>query len=113
MALDAGRQNDDRAGMAPADADSSGDAGPARGAAGAAMAFIERTIRKLWSLRAPAGQALEQLWSRAAETWVGRYLSSTLLRRIVFSNILGLTILLVGVLYISQFNIWLTCLCQV
>jgi two-component system, OmpR family, sensor histidine kinase ChvG len=42
-----------------------------------------------------------------ARTALGRYVSSSLLRRIVISNLLGLTILLVGALYLSQFNKWL------
>ncbi len=41
------------------------------------------------------------------DTMLWRYISSTLLRRIVVSNLLGLTVLLLGVLYLSQFNVWL------
>ncbi|MEN2495307.1 MAG: Adaptive-response sensory-kinase SasA [Hyphomicrobiaceae bacterium hypho_1] len=38
---------------------------------------------------------------------LSRYISSSLLRRIVVSNLLGLVVLFFGFLYISQFNIWL------
>ncbi len=42
-----------------------------------------------------------------ADTMLWRYISSTLLRRIVVSNLLGLVVLFFGVLYLSQFNVWL------
>lgn len=41
------------------------------------------------------------------DTWLMRFISRTLLRRIVASNLLGLTILMMGLTYLIQFNSWL------
>ena len=43
-------------------------------------------------------------WSRTA---IARYISGTLLRRILVSNLLGLAVLLGGVLYLSATHSWL------
>ena len=56
---------------------------------------------------APLAGAINSFFVRLAETAVWRYISSTLLRRIVVSNLLGLVVLFFGVLYLSQFNVWL------
>ncbi|MGI9423164.1 MAG: stimulus-sensing domain-containing protein [Hyphomicrobiaceae bacterium] len=55
----------------------------------------------------PLAQAVDRLFERLADTFVVRFVSSTLLRRIIVSNLLGLVVLLFGVLYLSQFNVWL------
>ena len=44
-------------------------------------------------------------WAR--RTWLMRFISRTLLRRIVASNLLGLVIVLLGLLYLTKFNNWL------
>ncbi len=41
------------------------------------------------------------------DTWLMRFISRSLLRRIVASNLLGLAILLAGLTYLIQFNSWL------
>lgn len=40
-------------------------------------------------------------------TWLMRFISRTLLRRIIASNLLGLGILMMGLTYLIQFNSWL------
>jgi len=55
----------------------------------------------------PMGQRIDSFFSRLDDTILWRYISSSLLRRIVVSNLLGLVVLFFGVLYLSQFNIWL------
>ncbi|MGI9525202.1 MAG: stimulus-sensing domain-containing protein [Hyphomicrobiaceae bacterium] len=57
-------------------------------------------------------QAFIQSTFESLSAWLGgtvlwRYISSTLLRRIIVSNLLGLIVLFFGVLYLSQFNVWL------
>lgn len=56
---------------------------------------------------APVSAVVERAGTRVANAWIVRLVSSSLIRRIVISNMLGLLILLLGVLYLSQFNIWL------
>lgn len=55
----------------------------------------------------PIGRWFTRQWHRVGGDRFSRFLSSSLLRRIVMSNLLGLAILFAGALYLSQFNIWL------
>lgn len=58
-------------------------------------------------LLVPATKATDDFFARLSDTALWRYISSTLLRRIIVSNLLGLIVLFFGVLYLSQFNVWL------
>jgi len=55
----------------------------------------------------PIGEYVDSFFAWLSDTMVWRYISSSLLRRIVVSNLLGLIVLFVGVIYVSQFNVWL------
>ena len=55
----------------------------------------------------PITDGVDSALSNLSNTAVGRFVTSNLLRRIVVSNLLGLAVLFVGVLYPSQFNVWL------
>jgi two-component system sensor histidine kinase ChvG len=68
--------------------------------ASAAWRWIQSVLKPMSGFFSAAGTAL-------ARTPPGRYITSSLLRRIVMSNLLGLAILFIGALYLSQFNIWL------
>ena len=50
---------------------------------------------------------LQPVASFMRKTWFMRFIGRTLLRRIVASNLLGLTILMMGLTYLIQFNSWL------
>lgn len=84
---------------------------PARAALSRLLADMQRHVATanaaLEPFTTPVGKAIERVWTAAGNTWLGRRVSSSLIRRIVISNILGLVILLLGVLYLSQFNVWL------
>ena len=69
--------------------------------------FSQRATRHVQRLLVPAAKALDDFFASAADTVLWRYISSTLLRRIIVSNLLGLMVLFIGVLYLSQFNVWL------
>ena len=66
----------------------------------AALGGIRQRLR-------PIGQHIDVFFSWLGNTIMWRYISSSLLRRIVVSNLLGLLVLFFGVLYLSQFNVWL------
>jgi len=55
----------------------------------------------------PVSQGIDIFFYWLGDTMLWRYISSSLLRRIVVSNLLGLIVLFFGVLYLSQFNVWL------
>ena len=69
--------------------------------------FSQRSTRYLQRLLVPAVKAADEFFASLADTVLWRYISSTLLRRIIVSNLLGLMVLFIGVLYLSQFNVWL------
>lgn len=55
----------------------------------------------------PVSEKIDAALSSLSDTAVGRFVTSNLLRRIIVSNLLGLVVLLFGVLYLSQYNVWL------
>ena len=55
----------------------------------------------------PLTNSVDAALSNLSDTTVGRFVTNNLLRRIVVSNLLGLAVLFIGVLYLSQFNVWL------
>jgi two-component system, OmpR family, sensor histidine kinase ChvG len=64
-------------------------------------------LSRLQSAAARLVNPLQRAFEAVGTTRLGRFLSSSLLRRIVMSNLLGLTILFAGAMYLSQFNVWL------
>jgi two-component system sensor histidine kinase ChvG len=60
----------------------------------------DRVAAAIWPWVAPVARVL-------GKTLIIRFISRTLLRRIVASNLLGLLILLMGLTYLIQFNSWL------
>ena len=67
---------------------------------GAALVRVEPFYR-------PVADKIDEGLATLNDTAVVRFVTSNLLRRIVASNLLGLAVLFLGVLYLSQFNIWL------
>ena len=67
---------------------------------GAALVRVEPFYR-------PVADRIDEGLSALNDTAVVRFVTSNLLRRIVASNLLGLAVLFLGVLYLSQFNVWL------
>jgi len=65
--------------------------------------WAERVVR----LCSPVALSLERIWDALGRMSLVRFISSSLLRRIVISNLLGLAVMFLGVLYLSQFNIWM------
>ncbi len=68
---------------------------------------LRGVARALGRNAAPVTGWIDRFFDGLADTGLWRYISSTLLRRIVVSNLLGLIVLFFGVLYLSQFNVWL------
>lgn len=66
-------------------------------------AMVDTVGRALGPLAGAAQRALSGL----ADTAVVRFITGSLLRRIILSNLLGLVVLFFGVLYLSQYNVWL------
>ena len=66
----------------------------------ALRAVHDRVAAILWPVFAPIARVL-------GNTLVMRFISRTLLRRIIASNMLGLLILMMGLTYLIQFNSWL------
>ncbi len=62
---------------------------------------------RLWSVLAPAAAVLAAIARWAGGSWIARYIGASLSRRIFVSNIAGLCVLLVGILYLSKHNAWL------
>jgi two-component system sensor histidine kinase ChvG len=60
----------------------------------------DRIAAALWPVFAPVARVL-------GNTLIMRFISRTLLRRIVASNLFGLLILMLGLTYLIQFNSWL------
>ena len=58
---------------------------------------------------APVGAFLRRigLYQLLTEGPIVRFVSKTLLRRIIFANLIGLAVLLGGVFYLSQYHAWL------
>lgn len=54
-----------------------------------------------------AWRAVRPVWRWLTSAPPAKFISRSLLRRIIVSNLLGLVILLVGMLYVSQDNVWL------
>ena len=71
-----------------------------RAATRALRAVHDRVAAILWPVFAPVARVL-------GNTLVMRFISRTLLRRIIASNMLGLLILMMGLTYLIQFNSWL------
>ena len=71
-----------------------------RAATRALRAVHDRVAAILWPVFAPIARVL-------GNTLVMRFISRTLLRRIIASNMLGLLILMMGLTYLIQFNSWL------
>ena len=67
---------------------------------GAALVRVEPFYR-------PVADKIDEGLATLNDTAVVRFVTSNLLRRIVASNLLGLAVLFLGVLYLSQFNVWL------
>ncbi len=60
--------------------------------------------------RRAGNEALTQIkpaWAWVANSWLGRTISRSLRRRIMFSNLIGLALLVFGWILLSQQNIWL------
>lgn len=55
----------------------------------------------------PVAAFFSRVGLRFADSWLGHFATKTLARRIFFSNLLGLTILLMGILWLSQHQAWL------
>ena len=93
----------------PADADEVTSAASPRAMLGrtALTGYLRDFDRTLKRALAPLAGAVNEFFAWLAESAVWRYISSTLLRRIVVSNLLGLIVLFFGVLYLSQYNVWL------
>lgn len=70
-----------------------------------ASVLAARAVALLSALVWPA---LVWLGERLADTAIGRFVSASLTRRIIVSNIFGLLILLGGYFYLAQSRVWLT-----
>jgi len=79
----------------------------ARGPLSEAARGVVLLLSLLRSAAAQLVRPLQRAFEAAGNTRLGRFLSSSLLRRIVMSNLLGLTILFAGAMDLSQFNVWL------
>lgn len=69
--------------------------------------YLDRFYVTVGPYLAPIGRALAPVGRFVRGTWPMRFISRTLLRRIIASNLLGLGILLMGLTYLIQFNSWL------
>ncbi len=63
--------------------------------------------RRAVAMLSPAWALLVAGAKRAGGSWIARLIGSSLSRRIFISNIAGLCILLIGILYLSKHNAWL------
>lgn len=63
--------------------------------------------RRAVAMLSPAWALLVAGVKRAGGSWIARLIGSSLSRRIFVSNIAGLCILLIGILYLSKHNAWL------
>jgi len=64
-------------------------------------------VRRVSAALASAGAMLGPAWVWFARTPPMRFIAGSLLRRILLSNLVGLAILIVGILYLSQHHAWL------
>lgn len=69
--------------------------------------LIEAGLERAAPYYRPVTERIDAALTTLSETAVGRFVTSNLLRRIIVSNLLGLAVLFLGVLYLSQFNVWL------
>jgi two-component system sensor histidine kinase ChvG len=58
-------------------------------------------------LAAPLADRLRPVWHWIAASRIARFLTGSLLRRIIASNLLGFVILLIGLMYLTYKNSWL------
>ncbi len=72
-----------------------------------AMALYDSIAKHVGPYYHPVSEKIDAALTSLSDTAVGRFVTSNLLRRIIVSNLLGLVVLLVGVLYLSQYNVWL------
>lgn len=73
----------------------------------AAPGVWERACELGKSAAEHAGTAFLWILGSMRRTWLMQFISRSLLRRIVFSNLIGLFIVLLGLAYLSKFNSWL------
>lgn len=76
-------------------------------AAAQAEPLLPRAGRGAQALLERLREALKAASEAMGRTWLARYISGSLLRRILVSNLLGLVILLGGVLYLTTTHGWL------
>ena len=68
---------------------------------------VREGFQRVHNAAAPARQAVIELGVRLLHSRAVALVTGSLLRRIVVSNLLGLLILVVGILYLSKQNVWL------
>lgn len=69
--------------------------------------FLRNMARRVRVALAPSGTVRRALGSWFGRQPLVRFVSASLLRRIMVSNLLGFAILLIGILYLSQHHAWL------
>lgn len=72
-----------------------------------AAAIARRLVRRAGVALAQIAAYLEPAWQWLSHSWLGRIISTSLRRRILISNFVGLAILVLGWMLVSQQNVWL------